>query len=254
MEYANKEPVGMEHAMNPVLFDTIEKAAVQPEYYSGLRAREKRMLELIRLGNPALLEQHLEEFMNFGASKNVGTMSKKGLNQAKYLGVVVVALVCRAAIDGGVPENVSFSLSDSFIQQMDEIQAAEGVSACLREALRSFCFAVNQYKVRGFSAAVRKCHDYMLLRLHATLTLEELGRVCHMSPHYISDLFRRETGLSAIRYYQRQKLEYGKYLLHNSDMRVSDIAMQLGYPSHSNFTRQFKRAFGLSPQEYQNAL
>jgi len=84
------------------------------------------------------------------------------------------------------------------------------------------------------------------------LSIEELAGVACLSPFYFQRLFARLVGRPAGEYARLRKLARASELLTDTDMRILDIAMQFGFSDHANFTRAFREAYGLSPEEYRS--
>lgn len=231
-----------------ILFEDREIAQMDPRPFIRRRIEEQEYLGLVRLGYTHLLEQYLKSGSRTPVKS--GTLSFDPLAQARYMAVVVTALACRAAMEGGVPEQVAYAFSDSYIQQIDRILDPGEIGRKTGEIMLGFCRAVQQFRLGDHSPAVRKCCEYMGLHLHGSLRLEQLGRLCGLSPNYISDLFRKEFGMGALQYFQMQKLMYAKHLLQTTEYSVSEIAAQLSYPSHSNFTQRFRRVYGITPAQF----
>lgn len=82
------------------------------------------------------------------------------------------------------------------------------------------------------------------------LTIEEMAGVACLSPFYFQRLFARLVGRPAGEYARLRKLARASELLSVTNMRILDIALQLGFSDHANFTRAFREAYGLSPEEY----
>lgn len=72
----------------------------------------------------------------------------------------------------------------------------------------------------------------------------------HLSPNYFGDLVKREIGISAQEYIQKQIIQRAKYLLVDKRMTVSQVAYALGYKYPNHLSRVFKRVAGISPNEY----
>ena len=83
-----------------------------------------------------------------------------------------------------------------------------------------------------------------------TLTLAQLSGQFHISPFYISRIFTQITGLSIISYINHVRVEEARRLLQDTDLSVTEIALQVGYQSVTHFGRVFKAAMGASPQRY----
>lgn len=230
--------------------ENMERSMDKPMYFMNRRTLEKSLLSIICSGNPYLLEGYLTHDLPLYSQVVVGTMAKEKVTQQRYLCVVIISLICRAVIDAGVPEQIAFSLSDSFIQQVNTLHRPEQLTELSVQVIRLYCQAVQDYRMERVSAPVRKCCEYMMVKLHSAITLQELSQVCSLSPNYISDLFRKELGISALQYFHQQKLQYARHLVLHSDWSIATIAAQLSYPSQSNFTERFKKAYGMTPMRF----
>jgi AraC-like DNA-binding protein len=74
----------------------------------------------------------------------------------------------------------------------------------------------------------------------------------NMSPNYLSDLLKKETGESAKGHINRVLVDRAKTALLNSDTPVSQIAYDLGFEHPQSLTRLFKSKTGVTPNEYRN--
>lgn len=81
-------------------------------------------------------------------------------------------------------------------------------------------------------------------------TVSYLAEQVHLSPSYLSDLLKRETGLSAQDHIHAQLIEEAKLVLLNSDRSVSEIAYGLGFQYPQYFSKLFKQKTGSSPAEF----
>lgn len=231
-----------------------ETTSFSPIPYMERRNAEKRIMGLVALGNPQLLSSHLEESMRKVNDKVIGRLSGVPLTQAKYQGIALATLACRTAIDAGVPETIAYTISDDCVQLYDTMENSAKQWEIAQTVLMRFCEAVHTMKFGNYSPAVRKCCEYIQLKLHSNISLSELGEVCHLSPHYVSDLFRKELGIGALQYAHQIKLQYAKHLLESSELSIAEISTLLSYPSHSNFSQRFKKTYGVTPLEYRTTV
>ena len=81
-------------------------------------------------------------------------------------------------------------------------------------------------------------------------TLAELASAVGMSRFHFSRLFRESTGESPMGYALRLRIERAKAMLLQSDRRMSEIAVTLGFFDQSHFSRTFRRMTGISPGRY----
>lgn len=71
-----------------------------------------------------------------------------------------------------------------------------------------------------------------------------------LSPNYLSDLLRKETGLSALKHIQMKMVDMAKERLFSSNETVSEISYALGFPYPQHFSRWFKKMTGMTPNQY----
>ncbi|HLA58510.1 MAG TPA: helix-turn-helix transcriptional regulator [Puia sp.] len=84
-------------------------------------------------------------------------------------------------------------------------------------------------------------------------TVKYLAEQVYLSPNYLSDLLKRETGMNAkdrIHYYL---IEEAKNLLMSTDKTVGELAFNLGFEYPQYFSRLFKSKTGMTPIEYRSA-
>ena len=74
-----------------------------------------------------------------------------------------------------------------------------------------------------------------------------------LSPNYLSDLLKKETGLSALKHIQQKTLEIAKERVYNTKKTISEISCELGFPYPQHFSRWFKKMAGCTPNEYRAA-
>jgi AraC-like DNA-binding protein len=76
----------------------------------------------------------------------------------------------------------------------------------------------------------------------------------NMSANYLSDLLKKETGLSAKGHINKMIVDKAKSALLNSAASVSEIAYNLGFEHPQSLTRLFKSKTGVTPNEYRNKM
>lgn len=71
-----------------------------------------------------------------------------------------------------------------------------------------------------------------------------------LSPNYLSDLLKKETGRNAMEHIHYFIIEKAKTSILNSDDRINQIAYELGFESAPYFSKLFRKKTGLSPKEF----
>lgn len=76
------------------------------------------------------------------------------------------------------------------------------------------------------------------------------GEQLNMSPNYLSDVLKKETGKSAKDHIYAFVVNRAKNKLLNSTQNISEIAYDLGFEYPQHFSKLFKKQTGLSPAKY----
>lgn len=80
--------------------------------------------------------------------------------------------------------------------------------------------------------------------------LEYIANKVYLNPTYLSYLFKRETGQNIIKYIISFRMKKARELLHDTNLKISDICEKVGYNKISYFCSIFKNHFGMTPAKY----
>jgi AraC family transcriptional regulator len=84
----------------------------------------------------------------------------------------------------------------------------------------------------------------------ANLSLDEIARSVHCSPFHLARLFRSFVGSSIHDYHLRLRLALSLGRLADGARNLTELALELGFTSHSHFTDTFRRYFDISPSMF----
>ncbi|MCR5101362.1 MAG: helix-turn-helix domain-containing protein [Butyrivibrio sp.] len=78
----------------------------------------------------------------------------------------------------------------------------------------------------------------------------EVAASVYLTPEYMAKMFKKETGISIKQYITDYRVSKAKELLSNPDIRISDVATDVGFDNFSYFSTVFKKTTGYTPNEY----
>ena len=90
----------------------------------------------------------------------------------------------------------------------------------------------------------------MFLNLNNDWTVEKLAKTANLSPSYFLASYKSLYGISPINDLINARLNYAKDRLLTSNDKIKSISEELGYNNVTHFIRQFKKLFGVSPEQY----
>ncbi len=96
--------------------------------------------------------------------------------------------------------------------------------------------------------------DLIEQKLAPNLSIEALARAYGTTLHAFSMAFARSTGMSPKAYLKRRLIQEAMQLLLNSDLRIKEVASQLGFSDEFHFSRFFRIANGMAPSQYRKAF
>lgn len=115
----------------------------------------------------------------------------------------------------------------------------------------------NQLVVQQINAEppmIARAKEYIQQHQTEDLSLGQVAKAVNASTFYFCKMFKKVTGINFTDYVSRIRIERAKNLLLNRNLRVSEIAFEVGFQSLTHFNRVFKKILGQSPTEYRAQL
>ena len=86
----------------------------------------------------------------------------------------------------------------------------------------------------------------------AHASLQYLADLVQINPVYLSRLFKEKTGMNFSDYILKKKMEMAATLLKSTNSTIYEISEMTGYSNDKNFSRAFKKYYGVSPTIYKH--
>lgn len=100
-----------------------------------------------------------------------------------------------------------------------------------------------------YSKAVDKALQYIEDNYKSHISLIDISKHVYLSHEYFSRLFKEEVGENFSAYLNIFRINKGKELLRNTDMKISQIAYEVGYSNAGYFSKNYKKYLGVSPED-----
>lgn len=99
---------------------------------------------------------------------------------------------------------------------------------------------------------INKILKHLHLNIESEISLEKLAEDLNLSASYISSCFKKQMGISIMKYAKKIRIDRAKVLLTTTDISILDLSVSLGFYDQSHFSKTFKKFTGVSPSKYRN--
>lgn len=236
----------MEEKKSRTFFNYQEHARIHNPY-----KLEARTMDGIRKGDVERVKKCLDEtFIG-----EYGVLSKNSLQSARNLGVIGLALASRAAIEAGLPFEEAFSLNDSQILKIEEMNNIGEIEVMVRRSKIQYAEIVHDLKCgrdKKKNPLIEECKNLIFRKMHSKIIVRELAEELKVSAEHLSTLFRKTEGICIKDYIMKEKVLLAENLLIYSEYSIEQIGLYLGFSSQSHFGTIFKKYEGMTPKQYRD--
>ncbi|APB78085.2 MULTISPECIES: helix-turn-helix domain-containing protein [Paenibacillus] len=227
----------------------ISKQRELSEYKDG-RDLEERVLQIIRDGDKTKLLS-MSFFSAASHFEEGGLLAKYSqLRNRKNLSICTITLACRAAVEGGLYAEIAYMISDHHIQHIEQLSDIKAVEYATFNALVDFVERVSKAKRKHLSKAISLCQEYINKHIYQNVNLTILADLTHLKPNYLSQKFKKETGITISNFIQMEKVEESKKLLLLTTDSIHSIALRLSFYDQTHFIKIFQKHTGATPGRY----
>lgn len=255
----NIKGVGIGNILNPYehIKENIENASINAYQYfiTGVRGIYKateynpdqlkelmrRLEEVVGNKNIVLIHNMLDEF---------GDMFKKGIYNVKdafILYNLLTSYLYRLNVE--YDESYLYNIE----QLLDLFDSAQNMIVYFKSIFEKYLNEGHQYtpgKVKN--NMFKNILKYVNENFSKGISLQSISQKFTINPSYISQLFRKEVGITFTEYLTKLRISLASDLLKTTDLSVGEISEKVGYIDYFYFTRTFKKTIGKTPSQYRN--
>lgn len=123
---------------------------------------------------------------------------------------------------------------------------------CLSHYLATFIYPNSYHETRDLDHKDTNelAIDFFNKNLDRKLSLEEMAASVNLSPSHFSAVFKKKTGFTPVEYFNHLKVQKACQYLLFTQLRIKEIALEVGIDDQFYFTRMFTKVMGTSPNDY----
>lgn len=206
---------------------------------------EEAFLTAVRQANRETANQLLNELLGYIFFSTGGNFS-----QMKTMLYDLLVLLCRSAIHAGADQEKTMAETHRYYLEITQIQDFDRLCQWMTRVVNTTMDSIFDFGDVRHANIIHRSVQYIHANYAQHLTLESVAQEVHLSPTYFGRIFKEGTGESFSAYLTRVRIQRSKELLHYENIRLTDIALLVGFEDQSYFSRVFKRMEGISPRRY----
>lgn len=213
---------------------------------------------------PLELEHRYIELLKFGSTKEAVAVMAQILAKLtdiahhdsvtfKNLVMEFTIVVAKSLTEEG--QTVVKTLKEiSIFDKLSLVDTISDVKALLHDYTAVVCDHFNHNKRSGCRKIITEIKGYIDKNYFKDISLRKIAGEYYMNESYLSDLFKKEMGISFTAYITHIRIEQAKALLGQLDLKTHEIAEMVGYKNGRYFNKVFKKQTGHTPFEYRERM
>ncbi len=206
---------------------------------------EKELIGKVKIGDRTGAKEILNSILGTILFHSPGDL---GVLKARLL--ELVSILNRAAVEGGADIGVMLQRNLAYVNKVMKIDNQQDLCAWIAAALNEFIELVyssqDARKIRQISPAI----NYIDANYDKQMTLEQIAKVCYLSPSRLAHLFKEHMNITIFDYVTTVRIERAKQLLLATTQNCTEICFQVGFNNQSYFNRVFKAVVGMTPLQF----
>jgi AraC family transcriptional regulator, activator of mtrCDE len=221
-------------------------------------------------GGDAIIINNREFHLLEPESRNRSVWWFSNLDPAKLLAGIVppaencfdTSMLCGSNFNNVISSKKYFNITNLIKNIFDELlNGKTGYQSAVRGLVWSLMVKLQRLKMDTGELPAQRVKDIKFLlpalefishNFSAPVEIPDLAQRCNCSPSTFRRIFNKNFKCSPLQYINLLRLRVAGSLLKNTRLPVLEIALRCGFPTLSNFNRQFKKFYAMSPRQWRN--
>lgn len=207
--------------------------------------KERSLLQAIKEGDLQEAQRLLNELLG-----HIYYFTGADFSATRARALELLALLSRAAAEGGADMDQILVLNQRFIKESDYLSTTDQLTVWLNRVIERYTALVFDLVEVKHKDIIYKAIRYMKRHFSDKLTLEETAQYVGFSPTYFSKIFKDEMGVTFNSYLGGLRVERSKTLLLSGEYSVGEICSEVGFEDQSYFIKVFRKYTGVTPGKF----
>lgn len=132
------------------------------------------------------------------------------------------------------------------------IEVCSGIHSLKNEVFALLSFVEQELGDTEYSSYIQQAISQIHGEYATIKRISDVSDRLGLNTEYFCRVFKQETGITFNNYLTNYRIQIAKQLLNNTELKITDIALSVGYPSLSYFSRVFKSVAGVTPFQFRD--
>ena len=207
--------------------------------------REREIIAKIRLGDRDGAKRILHQLL---AIIFIQYLENFELLKIPILELIII--LSRAAVEAGAKIEEMLGMRYGFVTELSRIKDQETLCLWVVKVLEKLIDGIYETRHTKNYQRIKKALDFIETYHHEPMSVEKIAREVYLSPSRLSHIIKDELGITLVDYISKVRIEKAKALIKNKELPLSQIALEVGFPDQSYFTKVFKKIERCSPKTF----
>lgn len=212
---------------------------------SVIYENENQLMSYIKLGDKEGVQKTLKIIFQH--------LCANGKISVEYIQSICVEIVCiasRTAQGLGVSLNNIVYNQSAILDAIYKRENAEDLKSYITEILIILTDYFSAKYSSKNSKVISAIKEIIEQRYHEDISVSKIAEEIYLTPNYISMIFKHEMNETITEYIIKVRMEQAKHLLKTTDLKILEVAREVGYEDPHYFSKAFKKYSGTHPQKY----
>jgi len=212
--------------------------------------REKEVIAKIRLGDREGAKEILYQLLAIALIQYL-----ENFELLKISILELLILFSRAAAEAGAKIEEMLGMKYKFITELAQTKSQEDLCLWLVKVFEKLMDRIYETRHNKNYQRLKKVLDFIENHYNDPLKVEQVAKEVYLSSSRLSHIIKNELGVTLGDYISKVRIDKAKVLLKERELPISQIALEVGFPDQSYFTKVFKKIERCTPMTFrQNTI
>jgi len=211
--------------------------------------REKEIITKIRLGDRSGAKEILFQLL---AIILIQYLENFELLKISILELLII--LSRAAVEAGAKIEEMLGMRYGFVTELARIKDQENLCLWVVKVLEKLTDRIYQTRNGKNYQRLKKALDFIETHYGEPLTVDRVAKEVYLSSSRLSHIIKSELGVTLGDYISKVRIEKAEALLKDRELSISQIALEVGFPDQSYFTKVFKKVENCTPKVFRQNI